>query len=109
MCVHPQAYTHSVSTVGRNVVIVGGISKLNSVLTGFGLATEGTFSVRDSERNSLLRCKLDLPQCVSVRVCSHFGPPHSTAEALTTGSVWKPTGSTLSVFCSTASKMADPS
>lgn len=50
---------------------------------------------------------------MSVSACacvgSHFGPPHSTAEALTTGSGWKPTGSTLSVFCSTASKMAEPS
>lgn len=42
-------------------------------------------------------------------VCSHFGPPHSTADALTTGSGWKPTGSTLSVFCSTASRMDEPS
>lgn len=49
--------------------------------------------------------------CVWVQVCAsaHFGPPHSTADALTTGSGWKPTGSTLRVFCSTASKMAEPS
>lgn len=39
--------THSVSTVGRHVVIVGRISKLDSVLTGFGLTAEGTFSIRE--------------------------------------------------------------
>lgn len=40
---------------------------------------------------------------------THLGPPHSTAEALTTGSGWNPTGSTLRVFLSTASRIAEPS
>lgn len=36
----------SVSTVGRHVVIAGRISKLDSVLAGFGLTAQGTFSTR---------------------------------------------------------------
>lgn len=43
--------THSISTVGRHVVIVGRISKLDSVLTGFGLTAQGTFSVRERDRD----------------------------------------------------------
>lgn len=52
MCVRVD--THSVSAVGRHVVIVGRISKLDSVLTGFGLTTQGTFSIRQTETDSRL-------------------------------------------------------
>lgn len=39
-------YTYSISTVGRHIVVVGRVSKLDSVLTGFGLTTQGTFSIK---------------------------------------------------------------
>lgn len=67
---------------------------------------EGRWRDDDERVKSLMR---EEKEFTSVCAQSHFGPPHSTAEALTTGSGWKPTGSTLSVFCSTASKMAEPS
>jgi len=47
VCVCVRAYTHSISTEGRDVVIVGRVSKLDSVLTGFGLTAQGAFSIRD--------------------------------------------------------------
>ena len=42
-------YTHFISTEGRDVVIVGRVSELDSVLTGFGLTAQGTFSIGDTE------------------------------------------------------------
>lgn len=46
----PVCYTHSVSAIGRHVVIVGRISKLDSVLTGFGLTAQGTFSTGETQK-----------------------------------------------------------
>lgn len=45
--------THFVSTEGGDVVIAGRVSKLDSVLAGFGLTTQGTFSVRDQRRKTV--------------------------------------------------------
>lgn len=41
--------THFISTIGRHVVIVGRVPELDSVLTGFGLTAQGTFSTRETE------------------------------------------------------------
>lgn len=49
LCVVLQgAGTHSVSAERRDVVIVGGVSELDSVLTGFGLTAQGALSIRDT-------------------------------------------------------------
>lgn len=37
--------THPVAAERRHEVVVAGVAELDSVLAGFGLATEGTFSV----------------------------------------------------------------
>lgn len=41
-------FTHSVSAIGRHVVIVGRVSKLDSVLTRFGLTAQGALPERQT-------------------------------------------------------------